>query len=84
MTMQTASQVMNREFLEIRCRILDIAASLDRIDRSAGADAVRSDPRRDQLAKAIQVLIDGQGDRAERVQMVFSDPHDDTWRSTIT
>ena len=44
---------------------------------------MRSDLRRDQIVKAIQVLIDGQPDRAERVQMVFSDPYDEAWRSTV-
>ena len=79
----TASQTLDREFLEIRCRILDIAAALDRIDRCDRADPAQSDPRREQLAEAIRLLIDGGHHRAERVQMVFSDPYDEAWRSAI-
>ena len=30
-----ASEVLNRDFLEARCKILEIAAILDRIDRAA-------------------------------------------------
>ncbi len=37
-----AIEVLERDFLEARCKILEIAAILDRIDRAAGA--ARSTP----------------------------------------
>ncbi len=77
----TAGDNLDREFLEIRHRLIDIAAALDRIDRADGADGLRSDPRLALLRHAILVLTDGQGNRAERVQMVFSDTYDAAWRS---
>ena len=76
----TASDYLDRELLEIRRRLIDIAAALDRIDRADGADQLRLDPRVALMLKAALVLTDGQGDRAERVQMVLSDAYDETWR----
>ena len=32
-----AMDVLDRDFLETRCKILEIAATLDRIDRAPGA-----------------------------------------------
>lgn len=77
---RTASQVLDREYLEIRTRILDIAASLDRIGRGTDADAAAGDVRMRRLHDAMAVLVDGQADRARRVQMVFSDAFDAGWR----
>lgn len=76
----SAADMLDREFLEIRCRLLDIAAALDRIDRADGAQAVRGDPRVAKLSKAAGILVDGQPERAKRVQMLFSDPYDPAWR----
>ena len=76
----TAGEMLDREFLEIRCRLLAIAAALDRIDRAEGADAIRSDPRITKLHDAVRILIDGRPDRSQRMQMVFSDPYDEAWR----
>ncbi len=76
----TARDCLDREFLEIRRRLIDVAAALDRIDRSDGADAIRLDPRIAKFRQATLVLTDGQDDRAERVQMVFSDAYDEAWR----
>jgi len=70
-----ATDMLNREFLEVRTRLLDIAAALDRIDRRTGATEARSDQRYSQVAKALGLLCDGQANRAERVQKVFSDPY---------
>ena len=43
----TAKQVLDREFLEIRCKILEIAAALDRLERAEGA--LEGDPRMELL-----------------------------------
>ncbi len=75
-----AAQTLDREFLEIRRRLIDIAASLDRIDRAGGADAVSSDSRVSKVQEAVHILADGQPDRASRMQMAFSDEYEDGWR----
>lgn len=62
---------MDREFLGIRCRLIELAATLDRIGRAGGA---ADDPRTAQIRRALEILADDQPDRAERMQMVFSLP----------
>ena len=82
-TTQTAVELLDRHFLETRHHVLDIAAALDRIDRADDAAKTRSDVRYLQLAQAIGVLTDGKPDRAERIQMVFSLPYDEHWKSSF-
>lgn len=74
----TAKQVLDREFLEIRCKILEIAASFDRLERADGV--VDGDPRTDLLREALQVLLSDRSDRAEQIQMIFSRSYEPTWR----
>lgn len=72
--MRDAQQTLETYFFEMRWRCLSLAADLDRVERSAGgADALRSDPRLAKLRAALGVLLDGAGNRAEQVQLIFSD-----------
>lgn len=82
-TTLTAGEMLDRCFLEIRHRLLDIAAGIDRIDRADDAAKTRSDHRYLQLEEAVRLLIDGKPDRAERIQMVFSLPYDGKWLSVV-
>jgi hypothetical protein len=71
--MSTSASVaapLDREFLGIRCRLIELAASLDRIDRAGGPTA--DDPRMAQIRRSLEVLAAQAPDRAEQVQMVFS------------
>jgi len=81
MTAQTADAVLDRHFLEIRCEILNLAASLDRIERSDRFSAVVDDPRLTQLAQGLQILSTSGTDRAERVQLLFSDDYQTGWNA---
>ena len=74
----TALDVFNREFLTIRCRLVDLAAALDRVDRVDGQ--VTDDPRWRQLQQAIGEIASPDGNRTERVQMAFSLPYSEDWR----
>ena len=74
-----APEVLDREFLEIRAKILEVAASLDRLDRGEGD--IRSDDRYQQLCQGIEILKESDVDRAERVQTLFSLPYDPQWRA---
>lgn len=75
-----AKTMLDREFLEMRCRLIDLAASFDRIERGGDAGAVAADPRLRSLRDAIGVLAGAQPDRALRMQMHFSDAHVAPWR----
>ena len=75
----SAPEVLNREFLEIRCKILELAAAFDRLQRADGA--VDEDPRLARLREAISSLVESSSDRAEQVQMIFSRPYEDDWQA---
>lgn len=74
----TAAATLEREFLTIRAKILEIAASLDRLDRADGETG--SDPRLAQIRTGIEQLLSSDEGRAEAVQQVFSLPYDEAWR----
>lgn len=78
-TQQTAADVLERHFLEIRCGLLSLAAALDRVERSDGADALRSDERLKLISQGVEILGSGGDDRAERLQMLFSDSYEEGW-----
>ncbi len=73
--------ILEHDFLEIRCKILDIAAALDRIDRGTPPD-VASDPRMEQLRNALHALLET-APRAEKVQMIFSRPYEPNWMAKL-
>jgi hypothetical protein len=75
----SAPEVLNREFLEIRCKILELAAAFDRLDRADGS--IDDDPRLARLREALGVLLEESGDRAEQVQMIFSREYEEDWQA---
>lgn len=79
MANKTADAVLDRHFLELRCEVLNLAAALDRIERSDGFDVVRDDGRMELLRQGIDILRTEGTDRAERVQMLFSDEYQAGW-----
>lgn len=86
--MPSKSDVLEREFLPLRAKILEIAAALDRLDRAEespqAAGNAGVDRRRELLAQALAVLTgEGLSDRAEQVQMLFSRPYDPGWMRTV-
>lgn len=66
--------VVDRYFMEHRAKLLDVAAFLDRIDRSEAPANADEDFRVEAMQRAIQLLVDEKGDRAKRVLELFSDP----------
>jgi len=77
----SAPEVLNREFLEVRCKILELAAALDRLDRADGS--VNEDPRMALLREGIETLLEQSDGRAERMQLLFSRDYDEDWRKTL-
>lgn len=75
----TAAEVLDRVFLEVRCKLLDTAACLDRIARTEGAELAERDRRLQQIHEAISILKSPGLDRAERIQMLFSDAYVPNW-----
>jgi hypothetical protein len=71
-----AAKALDAYFLEARSKLLDLAAILDRIGRGGGAD---EDPRLANVRRALEVLHDQSGGRAERIQQIFSLDYDPNW-----
>lgn len=77
----SAPEILNREFLEIRCKILDLAAAFDRLQRAEGA--LQEDPRLKLLQESLAIVSQTAADRAEQVQLLFSREYDQEWQSTF-
>ena len=77
-------EVLNRDFLETRSRILDVAAALDRLDRAASHPhpGEAPDRRLAQLRQAIEALLEPGPGRAETVQRLFSLDYEPEWQRT--
>ena len=80
-----SQQVLDREYLEIRGKILEVAASLDRLERAAGD--VAQDPRMALLHQGLQIALQANEDnavnsdsRAKQIQLLFSREYADAWR----
>jgi hypothetical protein len=72
--MRDAQETLDTYYYEMRWRCLSLAADLDRVERAAGGPAVlQSDARLAKLREALGVLLQAKTNRAEQVQMVFSD-----------
>jgi hypothetical protein len=74
-----AGHALDAYFLEARCKLLDVAAILDRINRGLPTEELDKDPRLARIREALEVLLDRSGGRAERIQQIFSLDYDPTW-----
>lgn len=74
-------KVLDLYFLEHRAKLLDVAAFLDRLDRSSTAsgetETASRDHRVEALHRALRVLLEDQPGRTERIHLIFSDPTDE-------
>ncbi len=68
-------QILDRELLGIRARLIELAATLDRIDRGEGSLA--GDPRMEKIRRSLQVLLGPSPGRAEEVLSIFSLPYEE-------
>jgi hypothetical protein len=84
--MRPATQILDESFLETRAKLLEVAATLDRIDRSVDEELPLTDeakPRRKSLDDAIRILLSEGPDRAERLQRLFSRDYEADWREQM-
>lgn len=66
----TRQQVLDLYFMEARCKLIDIAAFMDRVERAIGDE----DFRMQAFRVALKELDAGNADRAKRVLLSLSDP----------
>ena len=74
-----AARVLEQFFLEARCKLLDLAAILDRLGRGADTGGVAADPRLSKIQKALGVLMSDAPNKAELIQKLFSLEYDPDW-----
>jgi len=85
--MRTATQILDETYLEIRAKLIEVAATLDRIDRAADGGESLDDgavPRRAQLDEAVRICLSEGPDRAERLQLLFSREYESDWRQQMS
>lgn len=63
-------QVLDLYFMDARCKLIELAAFLDRVDRAEGEGDFRLAAFRD----ALRHLAEGEPSRAENVMRTLSDP----------
>ena len=82
--MRNAEQVVEQEFLQVRAKILEIAAFLDRLDPqdAQGISSVNAD-RLKLLRAGCELLLDADSDKAARLQLLFSRKYDEQWRQAM-
>lgn len=76
---RSAKQIVDAEYLLARSKILELAATFDRIDRGQAIEEASAE--RKLLEEAITLLQSPGTDRAERLQLLLSRPYDPQWRS---
>lgn len=70
-------QLTDLYFLEMRAKLLDISAFLDRLDRARDADTAPADFRLEAMRQAFRELHSPETGRTARIQMCLSDPTSD-------
>ena len=76
---RTALETLEEEYLLIRAKLLEVAASLARIQRGHGD--TEDDHRLVEIANAITILQQGDPNLAEKLQLTFSLPYKNDWQS---
>ena len=76
-----AEAILQAEYLTARSKILDLAATLDRIDRGQGS--VADNAQMTLLMDAMKILLGNESERARAVQLHFSRSYDADWRTKL-
>ena len=71
--MNNRKEILDLYFLDARSRLIDIAAFMDRVNRSEG----QADFRYSQFLEALNALGGTSSHKAEKVLLTFSDPTED-------
>ena len=67
-------EIIDEYFIENRTRLLELAAFLERIDRSADGAEAQGDFRMAAFHQALRVLASESPDKMDQIQFLFSDP----------
>lgn len=76
---RSAEQIVSDEFMIARAKILELAATLDRIERATG-DVDGSRPMQ-LLVQGMNILCDDKVEKVKRVQLLMSRQYEPQWQS---
>lgn len=79
----TAEQILDRQFLEMRCELLNLAASFDRITRAPARGELKNDERLRLLAEGLKIVASDSDNRAEQLQLLLSDEYVEGWNRSF-
>ena len=82
MVERSAEQIVADDFMIARARIVELAATLDRIERATGN--VEDSKNMQLLMQGMQVLCDDEVEKAKRVQLLMSRQYDPQWQSQMS
>ena len=82
--MRSKGEVVGRYFLEVRARLIELAAFLDRLERASGELSHNEAETIDKIRAGLSTLLDERPDKTARVHMVFSVPFDPGWRTKLS
>ncbi|MEM9646536.1 MAG: hypothetical protein AAF989_16205 [Planctomycetota bacterium] len=84
MSERNGESILQESFLEMRAKLLEVAATLDRVESAPDVDgAVSRSEQRRQISEAIAILGTSNPDRAKRLQHLFSRPYEADWRKKM-
>jgi hypothetical protein len=79
---RTAEQIIADEFMIARAKIVELAATLDRIERANGD--VADSKNMQLLVQGMHILCDDEVEKAKRVQLLMSRHYDPNWQSQMS
>ena len=79
---RTAQQIVLEDFMIARARIVELAATLDRIERATGD--VDDSKNMQLLMQGMHILCDDEVEKAKRVQLLMSRQYDPQWQAQMS
>lgn len=79
---RSAQQIVAEDFMIARARIVELAATLDRIERATGD--VDDSKNMQLLMQGMHILCDHEVEKAKRVQLLMSRQYDPQWQTQMS
>ena len=79
---RSAEQIVADDFMIARARIVELAATLDRIERATGD--VEDSTNMQLLIQGMHILCDDEVEKAKRVQLLMSRQYEPKWQAQMS
>ena len=78
---RNADRILSEEFIVARSKILELAATLDRMEMAPGD--VANAAQKELLDQGLAILVDGESEKSKRIQLLMSRQYDPEWRTKL-